>query len=237
MTTRWRLVISDYNSIRARLLNTSALEGTNLVLYNINETTLVKWYKNDVRRDEIRMLLQGLPPSQHQLTAEEDLPPAKELPSVPPSPPALPHVFEEAEDTSGQATCRKKTKSSSRPPAPPSINLTLDLPLDSAPSKLSAHPPAPPSLDLPLDSAPAGPSAPQSRTTAWRHKKEREEGKQAKTRKVYTCRVCGQPMTTEGHTQFRGQRYCPNAPGQLPQDEWLKRKKEEAARKKQGPPQ
>ena len=214
-TTRWRLVISDYNSIRARLLNTSALEGTNLVLYTINETTLVKWYKDDVRRDEIRMLLQGLPPSQHQLTAKEDLPPARELPSVPSSPPALPHVFEEAEDTSGQATCRRKTKSSSRPPPQET----------------------PPSLDLPLDSAPAGPSAPQSRTTAWRHKKEREEGKQAKTRKVYTCRVCGQPMTTEGHTQFRGQRYCPNAPGQLPQDEWLKRKKEEAARKKQGPPQ
>ena len=68
------------------------------------------------------------------------------------------------------------------------------------------------------------------------HKKEREEGKQPKTRKVYTYRVRGQPMTTEGHTQFRGQRYCPNAPGQFSQDEWLKRK-EEAARKKQGPPQ
>ena len=68
-TTRWRLVISDY-SIRARLLNTTALEDTNLILYHINETTLITWYKTDMWRDEIRMLLQGLPSSQHQLVAD-----------------------------------------------------------------------------------------------------------------------------------------------------------------------
>ena len=28
-------------------------------------------------------------------------------------------------------------------------------------------------------------------------------------------------MTSEGHTQFRGQRYCPESPGQVPQEEWL----------------
>ena len=47
--------LSDYYSIIASLLNTSALEGTNLVLFHINETTLVKWYKNNVRRDEIQV--------------------------------------------------------------------------------------------------------------------------------------------------------------------------------------
>ena len=116
-TTRWRLVISDYKSIRARLLNTTALDGVNLVLFTINETTLVKWYMNDVRRDEIRMLMQGLPPSQPQLCADDDLLPAKELPSSPAPPPVKPHSFPEAEDTSGQATVRRKAKSSSRPPA------------------------------------------------------------------------------------------------------------------------
>ena len=126
-TTRWRLVISDYNSIRACLLNTTALEDTNLILYHINETTLITWYKNDMWRDEIRMLLQGLPSSQHQLVAEDDLPPAKELPSAPATPPVKPHTFNEAEDTSGQAVVRKKTKSSSRPLAssgPPSKTKT-----------------------------------------------------------------------------------------------------------------
>ena len=223
------MVINDYSSIQARLLNTSALEGTNLVLYPINQTTLVKWYKDDVRRDEIRILMQGLPPPQHQLTASDDLPPANELPSAPAPPPVTPHVFEEAEDTSGQATVRRKSKSSSRPPAgsessgPTPPDPTLD-PADPAIDPIAQFP------------GPSGSAAPQSRTTVWRHKKEREEGKQAKTRKVYTCRVCGHPMTTEGHTQFRGQRYCPLAPGQIPQEEWLRRKKEEAARKKQPPP-
>ncbi len=42
-TSRWNLVLSDYNSIRTRLFNSQALlEGTNLALYAINETTLVR---------------------------------------------------------------------------------------------------------------------------------------------------------------------------------------------------
>ena len=43
-------------------------------------------------------------------------------------------------------------------------------------------------------------------------------------------------MTSEGHTQFRGQRYCPLAPGQISQGEWLQKKKDEAAKKKQQDP-
>ena len=40
--SRWKLVVSEYNSIRARLYNSQALlEGTNLMLYNINEGILV----------------------------------------------------------------------------------------------------------------------------------------------------------------------------------------------------
>ena len=44
-TSRWRLILSEYNSIRTRLLNSQTLlEGTNLALYTINETTLHgKW--------------------------------------------------------------------------------------------------------------------------------------------------------------------------------------------------
>lgn len=46
-TSRCRLIISAYNSIRARLYNNyKHLEETNIHLFNINETTLIKWYKN-----------------------------------------------------------------------------------------------------------------------------------------------------------------------------------------------
>ena len=47
-------------------------------------------------------------------------------------------------------------------------------------------------------------------------------------RKEYTCRVCGEVMRSQDHTQFRGQRYCPKAPGQIPKEEWLAKKREEA---------
>ena len=76
-------------------------------------------------------------------------------------------------------------------------------------------------------------SEPASRTTAWRHERERKMGKSAKPHRAYTCKACGRPMTSEGHTQFFGQRYCPHEPGQLSQDAWLQQKRQEAARRKQ----
>ena len=175
------MVLEDYHNIQACLSNTTALEGLNLVLFAINETTLVKWYKEDIRRDKIRMLMQGLPPPQHQQVAQDDLPPAKELPSLPAPLPVIPHVLEEAEDTSGQAMIRKSSfhppagSGSSGPIAPdPTADPTLD------PTLSTTDPTADPTLD-PILSTP-GPSAPKSRTTEWRHKKEREEGKQTKTK-------------------------------------------------------
>ena len=50
---------------------------------------------------------------------------------------------------------------------------------------------------------------------------EEEKEEEKKQRKVYTCRICNMPMRDTGHTHFRGIRYCPNAPDQIPLDEWL----------------
>ncbi|CAH1242367.1 Hypp6624 [Branchiostoma lanceolatum] len=60
-------------------------------------------------------------------------------------------------------------------------------------------------------------SAQASRTTEWRARKRNAEVAAAGRgkRKEYSCRVCGLPVASEGHSQFRGQRYCPNAPGQM----------------------
>ena len=44
---------------------------------------------------------------------------------------------------------------------------------------------------------------------------------ETKTRKVHTCKVCKKPLANTGHTHFRGIKYCPYAPGQLPLEEWL----------------
>ena len=40
--SRWKLVLKDYNALRAQLFNSAGLlEETNLALYVINQTTLV----------------------------------------------------------------------------------------------------------------------------------------------------------------------------------------------------
>jgi len=70
-----------------------------------------------------------------------------------------------------------------------------------------------------------------SRTTAWRKRKNPPTGNAGKEkeqeRKAYTCNKCQQPMTTtNGHSQFRGQRYCPNTET-LTKQEWLEVKKNE----------
>ena len=38
-------------------LNSPVFEETNLMLYLINKTTLVKWFKNKVRHDDITLLM------------------------------------------------------------------------------------------------------------------------------------------------------------------------------------
>jgi hypothetical protein len=56
-TSRWRLILSDYNAVKARLLNSQRLLGdTNLTLFTINERTLLSWFKDTVRRNEIKIL-------------------------------------------------------------------------------------------------------------------------------------------------------------------------------------
>ena len=56
------------------------------------------------------------------------------------------------------------------------------------------------------------------------------------SRKVYTCRICGKPMTSAGLTQYKGQRYCPDEPGQMSKDDWLALKRIEAKAKAARPP-
>ena len=177
--------------------------------------------KNIVSKDEIRLLMQGRSPPQPQFTTDPNsLPPAKGLLSGPGASPLNPHIFPEAENTTGQARVRKR-KDTTGTLAGSAVSLTAStgiinehdllnpsslssvpgpsgLSLDAGPSSLSFAA-GPPGL-----SSSADPSGPTSRTTAWRRKWEREQGQRPRKRREYTCRVCGRPMTTPGHTQFMG---------------------------------
>ena len=226
------------------------------MLYSINETTLIKWFKNQVRRDEITLLMQGLTPPQQPLCANESLPPAKELPTSPGPPPVNPHIIIEPEDRTGTIRSRVRRKSSAPDPSglntpsaasPVIVNPLAHLdpsglmaalssfglvnPTTAASSSDPVNAPGPSGLVNPSSTPTVSDSnPPPSRTTVWRQKRDRQEGKISRPRKAYTCKVCKRPMTSEGHSQFRGQRYCPSAPGQIPLDEWLQKKKDEAAR-------
>lgn len=111
------------------------------------------------------------------------------------------------------------------------------------------------SLATPLSSLGSTVTA-ASRTTDWRRRKREAElnassgiKKPRVERKGYTCRICGELMnkcrflyvmcmlttnvslfTATGHTQFKGQRYCPKI-CDLSQEEWLSQRREAAASK------
>lgn len=216
-TSRWKLIVSAYSAIRARLCNSyKLLEETNITLFNINATTLVKWYKNTSRRDEVKMLMQGILPPSADLTSQQPLLPAGTLPPGPLPAPMESHEFEEPEDTTGQARVRG---TQSNPPLLPTtvVPTPANQTADWCHREKAAAASGSGSSSSSSTVAPTRPLLPTSTTT--------------KQRKVYSCRICGKPMASPGHTQFRGQRYCPEQPGQMSKEEWLMLRRIEAKAK------
>lgn len=211
------------------------LEKAGLTLFHINESTLLRWYKNTSRVQEVRTLLQGLLlPTLPPCTAE-CLPEACIQPSKPSPPPQDPHIFTDVEDTSGQGRVRGNTATMGS-----GYSTTTDPYLGTA--SVGTSTPTTSAVAPSTTTTPQSPDAPAAgtemdvtktalripKTTAWRHKKTGTKNEQ---RKVYTCKKCGQPMASGGHTQFRGNRYCPNVPGQIPREQWLAARREEAMAK------
>ena len=54
------------------------------------------------------------------------------------------------------------------------------------------------------------------RTTTWGKRNAPAAPTRARPRKVGCCQKCQQPIRSVGHSQFKGQIYCPYVPGQLP---------------------
>ena len=240
-------MLSDYNNIRARLFNSQALlEGTNLVLFTINEATLIRWYKNSTRISEIKTLMQGIPLSLPPPCATEPLPPAVERPTEPPPLPQDPHPFPEPEDTTGKAVIgRRRSVVVATPIAAP---LTPSARASAASTSASTSTSG---VGMSTSSTSMSPSAsadlgslggevmvqdePEvSRTTKWRQLKRAglTAPPPGRLRRAYVCKVCKRPEASEGHTRFQGHRYCPYSPGQIPKDEWLALKREEAKAQK-----
>ena len=131
-----------------------------MLLFNINEATLIRWYKDSIRRNEIKLLMQGLPLPHMESCTTDELPPAQQHPSSPPPPPVQPHVFREPEDAVGQAQVRHGT-------------ITAPLAVVPPPIPGISEPPMPTFV---------------SRTTEWRRRKAAAAG--SEPGKEYSWRFC-----------------------------------------------
>ena len=283
--SRWKLIIQHYNYIRGRLFNSPILEETELVLFNINETTLRLWFKNKTRNDEIMQLMQGKNVPGELAVAKERLP----EPTTPTKlqGEARPKIYEEPEDRTGKAVLRfgnirqRPLQEASQPrdeldeqfvghlpvsPLQPMAPLSPDKPRGikrkmKENHQISAKKPLMPTTDQtfmptihqPFQSYPSHPLsyAPISSRLPYHpsqyhplpyqpfspfpfpfmHAAPPVQAPQAlvkKERKKYTCRKCG---NSEGHGQYKGQRFCPKAE-KVSYEEWLKDKRDNDPKKK-----
>jgi len=81
-TSRWTLILHDYGTIWQLLLNNGPImQSTNLQLAEVNQTTLVQWHNDKIRRQDLSVLLQGINLPAPLPVAAEPLPPASFRPA------------------------------------------------------------------------------------------------------------------------------------------------------------
>lgn len=241
--SRWSLILEDYHKIRLLILSNGAImQDTTLQLVEVNQTTLVQWHNGRVKKQDERLLLQGMDlPDPHGVAAET-LPPASVRAVAPPQVQGDKHVYNLPHSTAGQARLKRRICSNTtevvtpklptprpiipRPvgnlqvPVLPSSSLTVPLASHSTPTftlfvvPQNPLPTAPttPSLVLP---PPATVSLSQLPVPRPYHRKV----------EANTCRKCGQFRTAAtGHSQFRGTIYCP-VTETLSKEQWLEQVK------------
>lgn len=248
LLTRWSLILQDYRRIRQLILaNGAIMQSTTLQLVEVNQTTLVQWHNDRVKKQDQTLLLQGIDLPDPLSVAAEPLPPACVRAVAPPQVQREQHVYNLPQSTAGQARLKRRAPCNSaeaarpklttlRPLIPRPVGYLEPAPVHpSPPVTLASHttptvtfivvpqnpllrPPTmlnfipQPSYVLP-PSAMAGPSQP-TLPRPYHRKVE-----------ANTCRKCGQFRTAvTGHSQYRGNIYCP-ATETLTKQQWLEKVK------------
>ncbi len=117
MLSRWSLILQDYRRIRQLVLgNSLVMGGTSMQLVEVNQNTLIQWYNNRQKKQELSVLLQGIQLPQTLPEAQEPLQAAKR-PRTEPEQPAEQHQYKLPESTAGQA--KQRQTSTGRPPLRP----------------------------------------------------------------------------------------------------------------------
>ncbi|XP_067283577.1 uncharacterized protein [Pseudorasbora parva] len=115
--SRWSLILQDYRRIRQLVLgNGLVMGGTSIQLVEVNQNTLIQWYNNRQKKQELSVLLQGIQLPQPLHVAQEPLQVAKRL-RTEPEQPGEQHQFKLPESTAGQA--KQRQTSVGRPPLRP----------------------------------------------------------------------------------------------------------------------
>ncbi|XP_053091155.1 uncharacterized protein LOC113534513 isoform X1 [Pangasianodon hypophthalmus] len=243
--TRWSLILHDYRRIRQLILNNGAIiQGTNLQLVEVNQTTLVQWHNERVKRQDLTLLLQGMDLPDPLPVAAEPLQSASARPAAPPSQgQGQEHAYSLPHNTVGQARQKRRITSTSPPdpretarpklapqrqllPRPPGAFVTL-APHPSptytvfvvpGPSATTTPQPSstPPSVVLQPPQASSIPPA-----TAVQPQMPRRPRAYTRRVEANTCKKCGRHRTAEtGHSQYKGTIYCPNTET-LTKEQWL----------------
>ena len=191
-----------------------------------------------VRRDEVKLFMQGLSLPSRKVCSVSPLPEAQLQPTSPQPPPEQPHVFEETVDTVGQARVRGM----------PPLTLMVSPAVLSNTSNDTTTSPVTITATMPTELVVPTISASTPRTTQWRQWKKAATSRLSATptastaatataattsartpgRKEYYCRIYGKPMSFPDHSQYRGQRYCPSLYPDVTKEEWLTQRRTEA---------
>ena len=110
-TSRYKLMLNDYEAIRHRVMNTITLLGK-FSLINVNLRTVQLWFKDKSREEEIATLIssQHLPALERPCSSSSALPPPRPKPTEACA--TTPVVFEEPVDTTGDAKPRSTSTGS-----------------------------------------------------------------------------------------------------------------------------
>ncbi|XP_060943163.1 uncharacterized protein LOC133020572 [Limanda limanda] len=138
--TRWTLIINDYTKIRQLVLgNGVVMQDTALQLFEVNQTTLIQWHNKRLKRQECRILLQGvnLPPTIPVATVP--LPPIQTRPTAAPLLLGPQHIYHLPQRTVGKAVDKRK---SVRPPEHPLLPHPPKVVCLGLPALRQTHPPA-----------------------------------------------------------------------------------------------
>ena len=190
------------------------MQSTTLQLFDINQTTLTQWHNKRLKRQDSRILLQGVNLPDSVPVAARPLPLVQVRPPAVPPRPGPHHQYHLPRSTVGQAVDKRKSAAQRQifsqppPPAPVLSNPKFIVPVVFV---------TPTGNKQIVPSGPL-PSPPPTRRAYTR------------TVEKNKCRLCHLPRIKEnGRGQYYGNIYCPKN-NTMPLEEWM----EEMRRKREG---